>query len=381
MSAPAAGPAATPPLPLSLSEQLRTKQLVVFLGTGGVGKTTIAAASALEASRHRKTLVLTIDPARRLADSLGVKLGSEVANVRPNLDALMLDTKAALDALVRRYAANQETLRRILKSRFYEQLSDAFAGSEEFVAMGTLHDLMADGKYDLIVVDTPPSAHAIEFLRVNRKLIRVYESGVVKYLFRPTRFLRLGGGYMAQMLSRWTSNEYVEEFGEFMTTFDQMFADMEGRVRAIDAVLNDPARTSLNVVTAAEEESAPRAERLYRQVTDDLGLSISSCVLNRYHPRLHGMEVTASLEDPAYRAGALRRIAAAARAPEPAAERFLDDAVKAARFYEVLARDQERYAGQLRSALPVPFHVVPAMPGSVHDLEGLERVRRALFPG
>ena len=236
-----------PLLPLALSEQLRTKQLVVFLGTGGVGKTTIAAAAALEASRHRKTLVLTIDPARRLADSLGVKLGSEVASVRPNLDALMLDTKAALDALVRRYAGSQDTLRRILKSRFYEQLSDAFAGSEEFVAMGALHDLMADGKYDLIVVDTPPSAHAIEFLRVNKRLIRVYESGVVKYLFRPTRFLRLGGGYMAQMLSRWTSNEYVEEFGEFMTTFDQMFADMEQRVRAIDAVLTDPARTSLNV--------------------------------------------------------------------------------------------------------------------------------------
>jgi anion-transporting ArsA/GET3 family ATPase len=368
-------------LPLGLSEQLRTRQLVVFLGTGGVGKTTIAAAAALEASRHRRTLVLTIDPARRLADSLGVKLGSEVVNVRPNLDALMLDTKAALDALVRRYAHNQETLRRILKSRFYEQLSDAFAGSEEFVAMGTLHDLMADGRYDLIVVDTPPSAHAIEFLRVNRKLIRVYESGVVRFLFRPTRFLRLGGGYMAQMLSRWTSNEYVEEFGEFMTTFDQMFADMEQRVRAIDAVLTDPARTSLNVVASAEEESAPRAERLYRQVTDEARLSISACVINRYHPRLPGMEVQEALDDPAYRAGAVRRLAAAARTDEDAAERFLDDALKAARFYEVLARDQERYAEQLRTALPVPVHMVPAMPGSVHDLEGLERVRQALFDG
>ena len=364
---------------LALAEQLRTKQLVVFLGTGGVGKTTIAAAAALEAARHRRTLVLTIDPARRLADSLGVKLGSEVANVRPNLDALMLDTKAALDALVRRYAADAGTLQRILRSRFYEQLSDAFAGSEEFVAMGTLHDLVADGRYDLIVVDTPPSAHAVEFLRVNKKLIRVYESGVVKYLFKPTRFLRLGGGYMMNVLSRWTSNEYVEEMAEFMTTFDQMFADMERRVRAIDAVLTDPTRTSLNVVAAAEEESAPRAARLYRQVTDDLRLPISSCVVNRYHPRLAGMEVTTLLDDPAYRAGAQRRLATATRAPPEAADRFLRDAVEAARFYEILARDQERWAGELRKALPVPFHVVPAMAGSVHDLEGLEKVRAGLF--
>jgi len=166
---------------VSLREALRTKQLVVLLGTGGVGKTTISATCALEAARQgRRTLVLTIDPARRLADSLGVKLGSEVVNVAPNLDALMLDTKAALDALVRRYAPSGETLARILRSRFYEQLSDAFAGSEEFVAMGTLHDLLQDGRYDVIVVDTPPSTHAIDFLRVNKKLIRVYDSGVVK---------------------------------------------------------------------------------------------------------------------------------------------------------------------------------------------------------
>ncbi|HVM44838.1 MAG TPA: ArsA-related P-loop ATPase, partial [Candidatus Thermoplasmatota archaeon] len=99
---------------MTLPDAIREKQLVVMLGTGGVGKTTISAATALEASRHRRTLVLTIDPARRLADALGVKLGSEVANVGPNLDALMLDTKAALDALVKRYAPSADTLGRIL---------------------------------------------------------------------------------------------------------------------------------------------------------------------------------------------------------------------------------------------------------------------------
>lgn len=362
-----------------LDEALRTKQLVVMLGTGGVGKTTISAAAALEASRHRRTLVLTVDPARRLADSLGVKLGSEVVTVRPNLDALMLDTKAALDALVKRYAPSADTLGRILSSRFYEQLSDAFAGSEEFVAMGTLHDLVADGKYEVIVVDTPPSAHAIEFLRVNQKLIRVYESGVVKYLFKPTRFLRLGGGYMMNVLSRWTSSEYIEELAEFMVTFDQMFADMETRVRAIEKVLSDPTHTSLHIVSAAEEESVPNTIRLYREVTESLRLPICSCIVNRHYPALKGLEVAGAMADPAFRAGAIRRVAHATGAPAPAADKFLDDALQAVRFYEALATDHEKYSRRLERDLPVPVSFVPAMPGSVHDLAGLERVRGALF--
>ena len=358
---------------MNLEEQLATRQLIVFLGTGGVGKTTIAAASALHASRSRRTLVLTIDPARRLADSLGVKLGSEVVNVKPNLDALMLDTKAALDALIRRYATTPDTLTRIFRSRFYEQLSDAFAGSEEFVAMGTLHDLVVDGNYETIVVDTPPSRHAIEFLRVNKKLIRVYESGVVKYLFRPTRFLRLGGGYMANVLARWTSSEYVEEFAEFMTTFDQMFQDMESRVRTMDRVLTDPTRTALNVVSTAEEESVPQTTRLHDEVTRGLGLTVRSCVVNRYYPRLARDGVP-----PAFASS--EGVSRAAGVPLPDAERFLEDARAATAFYDVLSADHARYAAQLQAALPVPFRFVPAQPGSVHDLDGLERVRRSLFP-
>lgn len=364
---------------MSLPDALRTKQIVVMLGTGGVGKTTISAAAALEASRHRRTLVLTVDPARRLADSLGVKLGSAPVNVGPNLDAQMLDTKAALDTMIRRYAPSADALSRIFGSRFYEQLSDAFAGSEEFVAMGALHDIVADGKYDVIVVDTPPSSHAIEFLRVNRKLIRVYESGVVKFLFKPTRFLRLGGGYMMNVLSRWTSSEYIEEMAEFMGTFDQMFADLETRVRSIEAVLNDPARTSLHIVATAEEESVPNATRLYRDVTNGLALPIDSCIVNRHYPRLKGIEVARSVADPAFHAGAIRRISSATGANVADASRFLDDAIMAGSFYEALAADHEKYEAALRAAVPAPFHVVPAMAGSVHDLAGLEKIRSALF--
>jgi anion-transporting ArsA/GET3 family ATPase len=356
---------------VTLAEQLASKQLVVFLGTGGVGKTTIAAAAALQAAASgRRTLVLAVDPAKRLADSLGVKLGSEVVTVRPNLDALMLDTKAALDQLVRRYAHDSQTLQRILRSRFYEQLSDAFAGSEEFVAMGTLHDLVADGRYETIVVDTPPSRHAVEFLRVNRKLIRVYESGVIRYLFRPTRFLRLGGGYVAQVLGRWTSSEYVNEFAEFMTTFDQMFQDMETRVRAMDGLLADAERTSLNLVATAEEESIPLTTRLYEEATRDLRLPVSTCIVNRSYPPLDGA---------ALRESDAEQLAKRTRRDPAEVERFLAEARQATEFYEVIAADQARHARRLRANLACELLEVPAFPGSVHDLAGLERVRSALF--
>lgn len=364
---------------MRLEDQLATKNLVVFLGTGGVGKTTIAATSALHASRTRKTLVLTIDPARRLADSLGVKLGSEVVNVGPNLDALMLDTKAALDSLITRYSPNPETLQRIFRSRFYEQISDAFAGSEEFVAMGTLHDLYMDGGYDLIVVDTPPSSHAVDFLEVNSKLIKVYESGVVKYLFKPTRFLRMGGGAMANILARWTSSEYLEEFAEFMTTFDQMFLDMEQRVRTMQGLITDTSRTSINLVSSAEEESVPQTLRLHRDVTKQVNLPVSACVINRFYPPLHGAEVVDKLHDDAFRAGTLRRLVEAVGVPSEAAGIFVEDAVIAARFYDAIAKDHEKYAEKLRAELDTTFHMVPALDSSVHDLDGLERVRKVLF--
>lgn len=366
---------------MNLADQLATKRIVVFLGTGGVGKTTIAAASALQAAESgRRTLVLTVDPARRLADSLGVKLGAEPTEIQPNLHAMMLDTKAALDELIARYAPNAETLQRVLRSRFYDQLSDAFAGSEEFVSMGALHDLYADDEYDLVVVDTPPSKHAVDFLSVNKKLIRVFESGVVKYLFKPTRFLRLGGGYMAGALAKWTSQQYVEEVSEFMLTFDQMFLDMEDRVRLMDRVITDRRLTGVNLVTVAETENVQAAARLFREITEDVGLPVSACIANRHYPRLEGVDAVRELVEGApRRAAAVGLLADVAEARAENAAAFLDDAVASVRFYESLAAAHERGLDALRATVDAPIVRVPALAGSVHDLASLDAVRRHLF--
>lgn len=357
---------------MRIEDQLAERELVVFLGQGGVGKTTVAAAAALHASRTRRTLVLTIDPARRLADALGIKVGSEPVNVGPNLDAMMLDTKAALDGMIQRYAPSAETLKRVLESRFYDELSRAFAGSEEYVAMGALHDLLADGRYDVIVVDTPPSRHALDFLEVNRKLIRVFESGAVKWIFKPTRFLRVGGGRVAEALAKWTSADHLREMAEFMTTFDQMFLDMEARVRRMEGILRDRRRTGLNVVTSAEAESVPGALELHEEVTDRVGLVVESCVVNRVWPRLRDVERVDDL-------GAAKYVADATGRSEADALRFVADAFRAAEFYDAIAADHATNVVRLRAALPGPFHVVPALAHSVHSLEALEVVRGHLF--
>ncbi|HVL48807.1 MAG TPA: ArsA-related P-loop ATPase [Candidatus Thermoplasmatota archaeon] len=362
---------------LKLADQILARKLVVFLGPGGVGKTTLAAAAALEAARRgRKTLVFTIDPARRLADAMGVKLGNEPSNVKPNLDAMMLDTKAALDGLVARHAPSPETMKRMLASRFYAQLSDAFAGSEEYVAMGALHDVVKEGGYDLVVVDTPPSRHAVDFLRVNEKLIRVFESGVVKYLFRPTRVLRMGGGYVAGTLAKWTSAGYLDEVSDFLTTLDPMFVAMEERVRRMQGVLRDPTTTSINLVATAEAASVPLALDLAREVERDARLEVAGVVVNRFYPRLPGLADARMLVSDGAAATALAR-ATGASASDAAA--FLEDAAVAATLYDAVAREHERRVEELRAGIRASFALVPAHAGSIHDLDGLEKVRARLF--
>ena len=174
---------------------------------------------------------------------------------------------------------------------------------------------------------------------------------------------------MAQVLGRWTSSEYVNEFAEFMTTFDQMFQDMEARVRTMDRVLGDPGQTALNLVSAADEESVAQTARLHADVTR-LGWRVGTCVVNRVYPQLPPHAASP---------GRFEEIARAAGLDAGARDRFVADAERATAFYAQIAADHARYAAVLRDAVAARFRVVPAMPGSVHDLAGLERIRSALY--
>ncbi len=270
-----------------LERTIREREVVAILGPGGVGKTTLSAAIALLASRDQRTLVVTIDPAKRLASALGLELGHEVSHVEGNLDAVMVDTKKALDDQIERYAPDPSKVRRIFESPMYQEISSALVGSEEFAAMGLLHDFHVHHDYDLIVVDTPPAHHAIDFLTVNRRLQSVFESGLTKFLFKPGKLFSMAGGRMAKVLARWTSREYLDTLSDFMLQFEEMFYDMEDRVDRMESLIHDGDRTALGLVAVPDPGAVSEALGLVDGITE-LGLSTSLSIANRVYPPLAG---------------------------------------------------------------------------------------------
>jgi anion-transporting ArsA/GET3 family ATPase len=246
--------------PPTLERGLREARVLVCAGTGGVGKTTIAAALAIQAALlGRRTLVLTIDPARRLADALGLEsLDSKPASVdlssltqdRPefhnaSLDAMMLDAKPTFDRLIHRLTPNDTERQRILDNRIYQHLSSALAGSAEYAAMEQVHELVHSRKYDLIVVDTPPAEHALDFLRAPRRLREFLESRFVHTLVRPAmsasriglRFFGRPLHRMLGLLERIVGVGFLDDLSEFLSAIDGLSQGFRDRATRVEDVL------------------------------------------------------------------------------------------------------------------------------------------------
>lgn len=270
-----------------LDRLIHEREVLAVVGPGGVGKTTLSAALGLLAAEDRKTLVVTIDPAKRLASALGLELGHEVSSVRDNLDAVMVDTKQALDDLVSAYAPSPEKLHTIFDSPLYQQLSSAMVGSEEFAAMGLLHEYHVTDAYDLIIIDTPPGKHALDFLTVNERLQRVFESGLTQLVFKPGRLFSVAGGRMAKVLSKWTSREYLDTLSDFMLHFEEMFYEMQGRVETMEALLEDGSRTGYSMVCRPDQGSVSEAVSLATEMAE-LGFPVDTVLANRVYPPLAG---------------------------------------------------------------------------------------------
>jgi len=278
------------------------RRVVICSGTGGVGKTTTAAVLALEGARRgRNAVVVTIDPAKRLANALGLDALSDTARVidrerwnpggdaEPGgrLSALMLDTKSTFDRLVTRNAADDAQARRILENTFYRNISGALSGTQEYMAMEKLHELHDEGGYDLIVVDTPPSRHALDFLDAPQRLIRLLDNRVFRLLMMPTRaYLRVAGVAVQAFLhtvARVVGSAVIDDVVAFFRAFEGMEEGFRTRAAAVADLLADP-DTCFVLVTSPRRDAVDEAE-FFAEKIGEHGYCVDALVVNRVHPQ------------------------------------------------------------------------------------------------
>jgi anion-transporting ArsA/GET3 family ATPase len=280
---------------------LAGRRLVVCAGAGGVGKTTVSAAVALRLARAgARTVVVTIDPARRLATALGmtgladtpqrVPAGDVLGAGAGELWALQLDARATFDRLVARYAPDAEARERILDNRIYRHLSGTVAGAQEYMAVERLHELIDEGRFDRIVLDTPPAANALDFLDAPARIARFIEGRALRLLLRPAsagggigwKLLHAGSGTVISVLERLTGAQLLRDVADFLAGFEGMHQGFADRAKAVRALLLSQDSAFL-VVAAPEADPLAQALSLSARLLDE-GFPFLGVVLNRVHP-------------------------------------------------------------------------------------------------
>ena len=385
-----------------LLDDPRTR-IIVCCGSGGVGKTTTAAALGLRAAeRGRHVVVLTVDPARRLAQSMGlskldntprpVPLPSEVP-AEGSLHAMMLDMKRTFDEIVEAHS-DPDRAEQILANPFYQSLSSSFAGTQEYMAMEKLGQLRRTDQWDLIVVDTPPSRSALDFLDAPQRLSRFLDGRLIKLLTAPTRaggraYLKVvnaGFGMLTSVVTKVIGAQVLRDVQTFVAAFDTMFGGFRERAEDTYRLLQTPG-TAFLVVATPEPDALREASYFVERLSQDR-MPLAGLILNRVH------------RSPAARLSAARSLAAAealqpagvpAGAPpvmqngntgEPADATRYPLVVTALRLHAErmqLIAAERRLAQRFTAAHPgVPVAQVAAQPEDVHDLAGLHAIGESL---
>jgi len=369
----------------SLEAIVERAGIVVCCGSGGVGKTSTAAALALRgAEQGRRTCVLTIDPARRLAQALGLDLlsnqprpvaGKGFATREPGgLDAMMLDMRRTFDEVIERYARDDEQVERILANRFYQRLSSTLAGTQEYMAMEKLYELHEEGRYELLVVDTPPTRSALDFLDAPQHLNELLDARALRLLIAPAQ--RVGRGYlrglnfatttMTRLVRRLTGSELLAEVGEFFAAFEGMYDGFKDRARRVYELLKHP--DTAFVVVATPDQAALREAAYFAGRLASEQMPLGALVVNRIHRAAPVPKVSSA---------ALHRLA-----DDGADGRLLADLVEQHQTLEALAAsERERIADLAKRVRGVDLVQVPLLSDDVHDLAGLRRLGAHLFAG
>ena len=272
---------------MTIENLLSDKSIAVVCGSGGVGKTTTAAAIGLMAATttNKRVLVLTIDPARRLADVLGMKAqGNEIVNVEDTLFAQMLDTKQAWDDLVTEHAPDESTASRIRNNPLYGEITERFVQSHDYIAMETLYLLHASGDYDLIVIDTPPASQAVDFLDAPERMTSFFDSRLLKFLIAPARssLLNFTSRAFLQVADKLLGRRFLEDITELFTLLETMRPGFIERADQVDAILRAKT-TSFIAVTTPEPAPAKSAARFIEQL-ESRDLQLGAVIFNKVLP-------------------------------------------------------------------------------------------------
>lgn len=379
---------------MDLNAWLDGTRLVVCVGSGGVGKTTTAAAIGLwAAARGRRAMVLTIDPAKRLANSLGLDamggeptridlsaLGDGAVAPGGELWAMMLDSRSTFDDLIARVAPSEESRERILANHVYRHMADAFAGSQDYMATEKLHDLAQSGRWDLLVLDTPPVKNALDFLESPGRVVRFLDERVLGWLLAPydkdavwsARLLAGTTNLVYRLLGMVFGRDFLDDLAAFLQDFQGLYDGFRTRHTAVLELMRRP-DTQFVTVCAPTESSADVA-RYFQAELAQRGLGRAGVVVNQVHrTALDDDEVPETLRALAARV--------AGDMPEGTVDRVMARLGRAhARLRALVQAEQARAASVREAAGKVGFYQqVPRFTRDVHDLPALLRIGEAIF--
>lgn len=358
---------------MTIFELLRNRKVIVCAGTGGVGKTTISSVlGVIAASEGRKVLVLTVDPAKRLASALGLD-GLKDADTRVKIEnskgemyASVIEPKLVFDSFVKQNTGTPQEADRILKNRIYDKLSGTLSGSQEFTALERFYRAYESKKYDLIILDTPPASHALDFLDSAAKLSALFHDSVVKWFLGPLQ----SKGFLTNMISRGTNlafkaletltgSEFIKELLEFFMASYSLRDPLVKRLDDIQALLQSK-ETSFVLVTGYDQTKLKLAEGL-NSTLEKRGYSLDQVIINRCFPEISLKEAQNDVGD----------------------NKDLNEVLKIYGKLYAFYQGHRNAIGKFKQSLKpgVEIHLIPDQDQDIYDISGLTKLAGAMVEG
>lgn len=383
---------------LQLEQLLADKQVVVVVGSGGVGKTTTSALFGLHAAiEGRRVLVMTIDPARRLANSLGVEgLDHELQQIdleqfrelgsapKGELWATMLDMKSAFDAIIDRHVDSEADKKAIHSNRFYKFFSTSLAGAQELSATDRLLDVVRSGEFDLVVLDTPPTSNALDFLEAPTRFAEALDNETIRWFIdasvkasKAGSLVNVGTGMVVRTLGKFTGVEFFKELGDFLMHLNKVLLGFHERSKHTRTLLSDE-NTAFVIITSPDSATVSEAS-FFRQRLRDFNVRLGAVIVNRVRRLLpDDAPLDVSINE---LTDQLINIEGAELLGRPLLSRLAGHLLTNGGQFNELARRDATTIRNLHAEFghDIDLRQVPMYPTDIHSLVGLERVRRDIF--